>query len=441
MSSTRPTRRPVVQAVRTTLRPFARAVRAFRGVQPPPPDPFKRFRDPRGPSIVAIPPLVRVAAIGGTGRVTLLVPGLEMARMTGGPNTALNLVARLAEHGVALRFVAALTRLDDDPADVQAHIEQLSGVELASEVELVEVGTTIPLEVAPDDIFIATSWPTAHIAERARRLTAAPAFVYLIQDYEPGFYPFSTSYALAAATYRMPTRAIFNERLLLDHFRKERIGRFGDEDPAATRTWTSFEPAVDRRLFRPGPHAAAHRRLLFYARPGNQRNCFDLGLRALRMAVAEGAFRPEEWEIASIGATIPALDLGGGRTLKPTPWMSYSDYATYIAESDVMLSLMLSPHTSYPPLEMAATGGRVVTNVFSVKTAEAMQAISPSIDAVEPDPDAVAAALVRAERAAAGGQPAWDESFALPASWDDAFRDTVPWLVATLAELAAVRAE
>lgn len=435
---TRPT---AVRAVRSTLRPFARAWRAFRGVETRAPDPFRRHRDPSGPTIVAIPPMIRVPPVGGTGRVTLLIPSLEMARMTGGPNTALNLLARLVDHGVTLRFVAALTRLDDDPTDVQAHIEQLAGVDLASDVELVEVGRSAPLEVAPDDIFVATSWPTAHIAEQARRMTSTDAFIYLIQDFEPGFYPLSTSYAMALATYQMPTRAIFNERLLLEHFRRERIGRFGAEDEASARTWTSFEPAVDRRLFRPGPHAGDHRRLLFYARPSNQRNCFDLGLRALRLAVAQGAFDPAEWEIASIGATIPELDLGGDRVLKPTPWMPYGDYATYVAESDVMLSLMLSPHTSYPPLEMAATGGRVVTNVFSVKTAEAMRRISGSIDAVDPEPEAVAAALVRADRAAAGGVPGWDESFALPASWDDAFRDTVPWLVATLAELTATRAE
>jgi len=425
--------------LRRGLRPFARAVRGFRGIEPPVPDPFKRHRDPGGPTIVPFPAMQRVPAVGGPGRVTLLMPGLEMARMTGGPNTALNLVARLREHGYPLRFAATLAPLDDDPSKVQAHIGRLAGAD-EEDVELVEVSKTIPLDVAPDDIFVATSWPTAHIAERARRLTDASAFVYLIQDYEPGFYPFSTSYAMAAATYRMPMRAIFNERLLLEHFIHERIGRFGDSAAAASGQWTSFEPAVDQSLFHHEAHPPGRRRrVLFYARPRNERNGFDMGLRALRLAVADGAFPVEGWDIISIGADVPELELGRGQVLRPAGWMSYPDYARFIAGSDVMLSLMFSPHTSYPPLEMSATGGRVVTNVFSVKTAEALRSISPHLDAVEPDPDELAAALVRAEHEASDEAPNWDAAFALPASWDDAFADTVPWLVRTLNDIRAGR--
>jgi hypothetical protein len=445
MTAENPAERPAEKAtlrsrvlppgVRRVLRPFARAVRGFRGIETPPPDPFRRHRDPAGPRIVAYPAMRQVPPVGGPGRVTLLMPGLEMARMTGGPNTALNLAARLREHGYPLRFAATLASLDEDPARVAAHIERLAGPD-NGEIELVEVSRTAPLEVAPDDLFVATSWPTAHISERARRLTDAPAFVYLIQDYEPGFYPFSTSYAMAAATYRMPIRAVFNERLLLDHFVHERIGRFGDADAAASGQWTSFEPAVDRSLFRHEPHPSERRRrALFYARPRNERNCFDLGLRALRQAVDEGAFPVDGWDILSIGADVPELELGRGQVLRPAGWMTYPDYARFIAGSDVMLSLMLSPHTSYPPLEMAATGGRVVTNIFSVKTAEALRSISSYIDAVEPDPDELAGALVRAGRAASGEAPAWDGEFALPSSWDDAFAETVPWLVRTLAEI------
>jgi len=417
---------------RRLARPFVRAARAFRS-EPPRPDPFASRLDPAGPVLVPIPPIVEVPAIGG-GRLTLLMPGLEMGRMTGGPNTALNLIARLGEHGVHLRIVATLAALDPEPDLVREHIAHLAGRSLAPDVELGEVSLTEPLEVAPDDIFVATSWQTAHIAEVARLHTTAPAFIYLIQDFEAGFFAFSTNHSLALATYRLPIRAVFNTALLRDHFVTHRIGSFGRSGSEVP--WTSFEPAVDQGLFRRAtePPDDGRRRLLFYGRPRNERNLFDIGLRALRLAVDGGGLDPARWEVLSLGAEIPELDLGHGRLLQPAPWMDYPAYAAFVSHSDVMLSLMLSPHTSYPPLEMAAAGGRVVTNVFSVKTADVLQAISPRIDAVEPDPEALAAAILRATAAAETGatEPA---GISLPSTWDEAFEATIPWLLETIAEL------
>ena len=68
--------------------------------------------------------------------------------------------------------------------------------------------------------------------------------------------------------------------------------------------------------------------------------------------------------------------------------MEYGAYAQFVADSDVMLALMLSPHRGYQALEMAAVGGRVVTNVFGTKSADALLSMSPLIDAVEPEGEA-----------------------------------------------------
>ena len=47
--------------------------------------------------------------------------------------------------------------------------------------------------------------------------------------------------------------------------------------------------------------------------------------------------------------------------------LSLDDYAAALSESAIGVSLMLSPHPSYPPLEMAQFGVRVVTNGFANK--------------------------------------------------------------------------
>ena len=90
--------------------------------------------------------------------------------------------------------------------------------------------------------------------------------------------------------------------------------------------------------------------------------------------------------------------------------LAYADYAAFLAESDVLLSLMLSPHTSYPPLEMATAGGIVITNTFSTKTAADLSAISTAIRGTPPDVDHLSTAIVQAAADVSDGrlEPARD---------------------------------
>ena len=133
----------------------------------------------------------------------------------------------------------------------------------------------------------------------------------------------------------------------------------------------------------------------------------------------------------AIGQELPDLPLSEAHTLRPSPWLSYQDYGELLGSSDVLLSPMLSPHTSYPPLEMAAAGGRVVTTTYVPKTAESLAAISPSIHGATPEVDAVVEALRAAVDAPLPTEPAID----VPATWDDALRDVVPWLAMQVREL------
>jgi hypothetical protein len=121
------------------------------------------------------------------------------------------------------------------------------------------------------------------------------------------------------------------------------------------------------------------------------------------------------------------------------PWLGLDDWAGYLRGSSLLLSLMISPHTSYPPLEMAACGGVTITNAFESKTAAALDAISPLIRGVAADPDAIADALARAAGELESRPPHLDAapaSVALPGSWDEAFQDVLPWLAASVRALS-----
>ena len=408
-------------------------------------DPFERYASLDSPTLLTVPTFRHDPDLDATPSLCVLMPHLLLDRMTGGPNTILNVTARLASRGVRLRYVATFDAADADLDPLRRHIAalvgadpSLPGVEFASAMD-----PGSPPTIGRNDVFMATWWPTAHVARAVLPLTRAGEFVYFIQDFEPGFYPWSTNYALAAATYGFPARALFNESLLRSHFAAERIGRFAN--PAVLAQSMAIEPAVDREVFRPRPESRPSdrprpSRLRFYARPRNERNCFDLGLKVLRVAAQSGVFDGEPWEFSFIGADLPAMALSDRHEIRALPWLPYREYGALLGESDLLLSLMLSPHTSYPPLEMAATGGTVVTNTFGVKTAEALARISPHIIAVEPEVESLVDAVrlaVERRRTGKPVAPAAADPAPLHATWDDALVDALPWLIAAVDEIRA----
>jgi hypothetical protein len=396
-------------------------------------DPFARFVPLETPTLVEGPSIEHHRRLDSPGRLVVLMPHLDVDKMSGGPNTVFQVTARVARLGIPVVYVATSGALRPSASAVLDHIRQLTGVDARPPlVDLVAAnGPAATLGVGAGDVFVATYWPTAHMANRALAHTRADEFVYLIQDFEPGFYQWSTRYVLAEETYAMPIRAIVNEPLLLDHLRASRVGRFGD---GASLPAVTFTPAVDRTVFARRDRLPGRRRLVFYARPRNPRNLFELGLRAIRVAAGWGVFDRSDWEFSAIGHRLPDLPLSTRHVMHSRAWLPYEAYGALLGEADLLVSLMLSPHTSYPPLEMAAAGGLVVTNSFGVKTAAALAAISPAIRGPAPAVVAVAEAVASAvAEAEAGARPA--SEIALPGTWDQATADVVPWLVTQVEEL------
>jgi hypothetical protein len=388
-----------------------------------------RVGSPIAPDLVGGPRVRHDPARDAQPSLVVLMPHLSVARMTGGPNTVFHITERLALRGMSVRYVACFGPLDDDVAPLGRHIEDVTGVTRTEAPDFLDrSGADAELAIGRHDVMFATWWPTAHVADRARAVSGQD-FIYLIQDFEPGFHPWSTKYALAASTYRMPFRAIVNEPTLLEHLHRHGELAFDIHDPDRA---VAFMPAVDRSVFQRRDRPPGARRFVFYARPKHARNLFDLGLQALSDAAERGAFEGTAWEFAAIGGETRTLPLPGGHVLRPVPRLAYRDYATFLAESDVLLSLMLSPHTSYPPLEMATAGGLVITNTFSTKTEDALAAISASIRGTPPDVDHLSAAIVQAVADVSAGRPEPART-ALPGSWDESMAQVVPWLEATIA--------
>ncbi|CAO3460156.1 hypothetical protein [Azospirillum argentinense] len=368
--------------------------------------------------------------------LNVLVPGLAMKHMSGGPNTAINLAYRLAALGVSVRFIATDAPTDADPAPFWRHVRLISGVDRAlPNATLVDASDrTKTLPIGVNDVFMATAWWTAQMAKYAVAKTNHRRFVYLIQDYEPILHPASTQSALAEETYALDHVPVINTSLLKEFLAERKIGRHAD--PAFSERAIAFEPAVDQARFHKAEKAGGRRTLLFYARPTNGlRNLFEMGVAALQKAIHDGVFDPAEWDFVGMGEAFAPVQLGPSAWLKPAPWLDFDGYARQMRESDILLSLMLSPHPSYPPIEMALCGKPAVTTVFANKTAERLAELSPNIIGTEATIEGIAGGLAEARRRLDSGICRSGAHGLYPSDWDTSFATAVPRLFEALLEL------
>jgi GT2 family glycosyltransferase/glycosyltransferase involved in cell wall biosynthesis len=278
--------------------------------------------------------------------VNWFLPGID-SPFYGGLNTILRIVDHLQHfHGVHNRLIME----DGGPeafmrAAVVAAFPRLRDVEMHLAPEF----TTEFVAALPEaDAGVATLWTTAYAVANAPRLRRR---FYLVQDFEPTFYPASTMFALAEQTYRMGLYAICNSANLLRIYRDDYGG-----------TGMSFQPAVDRSVF----HShGRHRRaptdpvtLFVYARPGHWRNCWELASTALVMARERLGDR---LRIVTAGSW--AFDDSNpleASAMRHLGMLEYRATGELYRASDIGLTLTVSAHPSYLPLEVMACGGAVI---------------------------------------------------------------------------------
>lgn len=326
--------------------------------------------------------------------VTVLLPTLNPTEVFAGITTAIDLGLGLAEAGRQVRFVATDLPVFAMAASERMVLGRLSQGAVAQgtagriSLHCGRSGGALPAHRG--DTFLATAWWTAHVARHLMQTQGydRQRFVYLIQDYEPQFYPWGPEFADALASYDMAFLPVFNTTLLRDYFGL--MGhRFARPDAPV------FHPAIDiaryaRGLRRPrrGP-----RRIAVYGRPEVARNMFPTAVEALGHFIASEGPTPDQVEFLSVGLLHDPVALPGGHVLHSLGKLPLADYPDWLLTVDIGLSLMLSPHPSHPPLEMAAAGARVVTNRFANKD---LGRLSPAVLSVEGTAQGVAAGLARA---------------------------------------------
>ncbi|TVQ85342.1 MAG: hypothetical protein EA400_15750 [Chromatiaceae bacterium] len=289
------------------------------------------------------------------GRITLLTDTLGATSLFGGVATAIILAVLLAQH-LGLRLRIATRHSPPEPANLGT-VLQAHGIAYHANIEFEYAPTEVDsraLAIQTDELILTTSWWTTWAA---RRSLDPSRIWYLVQEDERMFYP--------AGDLQLRCQEIFcDERLnfivnttaLRDHLIAAGMRGITSASPA-------FEPAFPSTIYYPERAKADRcRTFFFYARPHHPRNLFLRGLEAIAAAVETGLFPPAAWEFHFLGRGLPPVKLPHAIRPQLAETLSWKEYAALIRRVDVGLSLQYTPHPSYPPFDLAASGAVVVTN-------------------------------------------------------------------------------
>jgi hypothetical protein len=300
-------------------------------------------------------------------RISLVIPSLSPSQLFGGVSTALDIFFQLgARTGADLRIL-----MDDFHATAdRQHLEvraRKAGIENLK-LEVIRRTQQVPIiGVRRGDIFVTYNWWTTLnirglLRQQCAHFESTPKpHLYLVQEYEPAFYPMSSTHMAARLAFEphWPCWGIFNSHELSEYFRLQ-----GHQ---VERSFL-FEPALseDLRLQLGLPKPKKDRIILVYGRPSIARNCFP----SVRSGLTEWARRSASakgWRVVSAGQHHSPISLGNGCSMMSVGKLSMAEYGQLLMRTAVGVSLMASAHPSYPPLEMAHFGVRTLTNNYANK--------------------------------------------------------------------------
>lgn len=354
-------------------------------------------------------------------RLNIVVPSITTSTVFGGILTALVLGCLIKKKApsIKIRFITVIGPVHREAAVSAIESQIINAHEIISDIEFLdgsEVGAQF-ISLHSQEHFMATAWHTCFFI---RKLSPHKPFFYLIQDYEPNFFPNSEDSAMADATYAMDYIPIVNSRFLFEYLTTDT----GTIPKKTAVKGTYFEPAIPPEIYSIADSrqqnkstSNTNRTLFFYARPSKPRNLFRTGVLALEEATKQNIIT-ESWQLFSAGEQHSDIVFSNGAILKSLGKLSLSDYYRLLSKVDVGLSLMMSSHPSYPPLEVAASGAYCVTTNYGSKRIEEL---SPLLIGTGLSPKEVTAGLKRAIESIEIPKlvPVPPTKLALPSSWEE----------------------
>jgi hypothetical protein len=295
-------------------------------------------------------------------RINLVTTGIDKEYLFGGVATCLIIATEFSNRfNLPLRIITRdrIANSIDYNNILELHkIKKPSQVSFYSDYDRDVIGSKdLKIDISKNDIFIATSWWTAFAIKK----TFSPLyFFYIIQEVETFFYQHGDDHYLCSTIMNDKNiNYIVNSSYLFEYFK--------NHEPNIYKRGTVFEPAFPmfhlKKLEKKNKY-----KLFFYARPNNPRNLFFYGLRILDMSIELGLLNTNEWDIYFLGYDMPDLYFSNKSKAINLGVLDWQQYKDFLSDVDLALSLMYTPHPSYPPFDVAASGGVVISNKCFNKT-------------------------------------------------------------------------
>lgn len=263
-------------------------------------------------------------------------------------------ILRLAEYlqrqeGIKQRFlICGAANASEVCANISRAFPKLAQAEIII-LDTVEAIATIP----SSDYSVATLWTTAYVLLGVQNTGYK---FYMIQDFEPAFYPAGSTYAQAELTYHFGFYGICNTVTLKKIYERDYTG-----------CAIALQPSIDKNVFYPGNNdrSSLPKRLFYYARPETPRNGFELAAAALtRLKQKYG----DTLDIVCAGTGWDPEKYGLGGLVRMLGLMPYVQTGDLYRSCHVGFVMMMTKHPSYLPFELMACGATVVTNFNEANT-------------------------------------------------------------------------
>ena len=281
------------------------------------------------------------------GVVCLLLPTLDSKAIYGGAATAIIFAVKLSLY-LKKTFRLVTTLSSGESSSFQTFLQENNITITDDNIEIIDVSSRsiknkLKIDLNYNDLLIVSAWGDAHVAGTL----PIKNFIYLIQDYEPIFFPNSDRYLLAEQTYHLKNFIpVCNTKLMYDFMVENNYKNI-------IHHALFFEPAVSRLKSGMVKKNLQKKNLFLYGRIRVERNLFYTALMAISHLCERGFLKKDEWNLYMAGEDeIPLIQLPNGQVIINNGKMEMKEYISFSKTIDVAITLMMSPHPNYPTLEM-----------------------------------------------------------------------------------------
>ena len=327
-------------------------------------------------------------------RLNIVIPTIRPEYTYGGISTALKIGAEIYHEfhnkfpNLDLRFIVTSDQVEGSHYtvvkkyyDTLPVIVEPNDDSLKSSIVPLHHFRNTRLALRENDIFLSTAWWTADLSLRLvkhqERIFNIKTIrnIYLVQDYECGFYSWSPQHVNCKNTYLDPNQIVI--------YNSEELCNFMSQEFKFSNHF--YLPFKLNDNLKPDCSIEKQKVIFVYARPTVKRNLFDIIVSSIKLWQGSNPEKNCKYKVVFAGESICDECVSGVWNYALAGKMSLNEYAKLLNLTAVGISLMQSPHPSYPPLELAHHKCFTITNTYENKDLSLRSPYIISIAKIDPE--------------------------------------------------------